>query len=222
MSMLSAPKISILGDSISTLNGFTPAEGSFYHTDFSRNTGIATPADTWWMKVIEGLGATLLINNSYAGSTVCRNGYQPASSPWRIAKLRKGDISPDYVLIFSGLNDVASYHSPEEFGTDYSSMLLELKSAYPSCELWCATLCRGFLTNPDFPLFINLNNCSPLALYNQSIRTAVSEVDCHLADLASFEQDYASIDGIHPNAAGMEQLSQMWLRCILPQSTIPF
>lgn len=210
------PRFSILGDSISTLHGYTPTDGVFYHTAFSCHTGIASVTDTWWMKVIEGFGGRLLVNNSYAGSTICRDGYQPASSPWRIAKLRQGELSPDYILVFSGLNDVAFYRTPTEFQESYTSMLMELKSAYPDSEIWCGTLCRGTLPNPNLAPFINFNHCTPLSEYNTCIRSAVSELECHLADLAAFEQEYRSIDGVHPNASGMEQLAQMWLRYMLP------
>ena len=214
MPIRSCPNVSILGDSISTLGGYTPESDVFYDPNFSRSTGVKSADDTWWMKVIQGIGGKLLINNSYAGSTVCRNGYQPASAPWRIAKLRNQDISPDYILIFSGLNDVALYWPPEEFKEHYDDMLHHLKQAYPSTSICCATLCRGFVKNPDWPLFINWNHCHPLALYNQSIREAVWEANCHLADLSSFQKEYSSIDGVHPDSDGMELLAQMWLHCI--------
>lgn len=213
------PQISILGDSISTLNGYTPPDGSFYHTAFSGNTGISSVEDTWWMKVIRGLGGTLLINNSYAGSTVCRDGYQAASSPWRIAKLKKDGVLPDYVLVFSGLNDVAFYRTPEAFGNDYTAMLQELRLAFPDAAIWCGTLCHGILVNPKLPLFVNFDQCTPLSEYNQVIRAAVAETACHLADLAAFELSYASMDGTHPTATGMEQLAQMWLRFLLSENT---
>lgn len=215
MSHNTIPFVTIYGDSISTLSGFTHEDGIFYDPNYSQNTGITSVEETWWMKVIHGLGGKLLINNSYAGSTVCRNGYQAASSPWRIAKLKTVDQTPDYILIYSGLNDVAFYRSPEEFKEDYSDMLIQLRELYSHAEVWCGTLCRGFRRNPEWPLFLNLDACQPLSLYNQSIRAAVSSSDCHLADLSAFHIEYSSLDGIHPDAKGMDTLAQLWLRCIL-------
>lgn len=207
--------ISILGDSISTLAGYTPADGVFYDPNFSSNTGIRFVEDTWWMKVIQGLHGQLLVNNSYAGSTVCRNGYQPASSPWRIAKLRKGDISPDLILIYSGLNDVAFYRPPDEFADYYLEMLLQLKETYPNAAICSATLCRGYLKNPSWPPFINFNACHPLSSYNERIREAVQKASCQLADLDSFGLEYSSLDGVHPDASGMDTIAQIWLRSLL-------
>ena len=62
--------ISILGDSISTFAGYTPAGAVFYDDWRQRETGVADPGATWWMQVIEGLGGVLGVNNSYSGSTV--------------------------------------------------------------------------------------------------------------------------------------------------------
>lgn len=220
MASFPVENISVLGDSISTLNGYSPTEGCFYHTAFGKSTGIASVEDTWWMKVIRGLGGRLLVNHSYAGSTVCRNGYQAASSPWRIAKLKQGDTLPDCVLIFSGLNDVAFSRTPEEFGCDYAAMLLACKQAYPDAMICCGTLCPSVCANPEVPLFFDLRHCRPLEEYNAEIRVAVAEANAHLVDLAAFQQPYLSLDGAHPNAAGMEQLAQMWLRCLLRDEDI--
>lgn len=212
------PKLfSILGDSISTLHGYTPAEGAFYHTAFSQSTGIASVEDTWWMKVIKGCGGDLLVNDSYAGSTVCRDGYQPASAPWRLAKLKQKQIAPDCILIYSGLNDVAFYRTPSEFEEAYTSMLLEMKSQYPNAEIWCGTLCEGLLTNPSLAPFLNFKHCTSLSEYNACIRSSANATGCQVADIAAFGQAYSSMDGVHPNAVGMEQLAQMWLQCMLPQ-----
>ena len=204
--------VSVLGDSISSLSGVTPSDGAFYHTAFSRNTGIVSAADTWWMQVIDGMGGTLLVNDAYAGSTVSCDGYQPAAAPWRIAKLKSGDIQPDCILVFSGLNDVAFYRSPAYFGEQYAIMVRELRSAFPASQIYCATLCGGVLANPEFPLFVNLAQCTPLSEYNVYIRKAVADAGCHLVELEGLA--YQSIDGAHPNAEGMRQISALWLRSI--------
>lgn len=206
--------VSILGDSISTLVGYTSADDAYYDPVFASATGIASAEDTWWMKVIFGLDAQLLVNDSHSGSSVCRGGYQAASTPWRIAKLKKNGQHPDYILVFSGLNDVAFSRTAEEFQAHYTAMLQEMLAQYPHAEIVCGTLCKGYVNSPGATLFINLEHCLPLSLYNDAIRHAVKEYGCQLADLASFQQDYSSIDGVHPNKTGMEQLAQMWLRCL--------
>ncbi len=205
------PKVSVLGDSISTFGGISPADGVYYHADFALQTGVASPEDTWWQQVITALGGTLLVNHSYAGSSICRDGYQPASSPWRLAKLRQGDTLPDVILIWSGLNDVASYRKPEAFGQDYRDMLATLQAQYPQAQIHCGTLCEGVLPNPYIAPFMNFKQCTPLGEYNAEIRVAVAEAGAVLIDLAQAGVRYASLDGVHPKGEGMGQIARAWL-----------
>ena len=52
---------SILGDSISTLEGYSqPREAAFYSGERKLKSGVFTPSDTWWGQVIERLGGQLL------------------------------------------------------------------------------------------------------------------------------------------------------------------
>ncbi len=206
--------ISILGDSISTLTGYTPEESVFYNPDYSGNTGVTSAEDTWWMKVIHGLGGKLLVNNSYAGSTVSMQGYRPAAAASRIMKLQNQGIQPDCILVYSGLNDVASRVEPEAFQTYYLDMLKELKAYYPKADIWCGTLTRGFQVNPMFPSFFQWKDCLPLSKYNEGIRWAAAQAACRLADLDAFGEAHATFDSAHPNAEGMTKLSELWLRCI--------
>ena len=214
--MDSASFISIYGDSISTLLGYTPEDGVFYDPAFSRNTKIRCVEDTWWHKVICGVGGTLLVNDSHAGSSVCRGGYQAAATPWRVAKLKQQDRLPDCILVYSGLNDVATYRSAQEFGEQYRMMLQLMAEAYPDAIVWCGTLCRGFQENPNLALFLNLDYFPPLQEYNDAMCAAVqASPNGRLADLAGCGVAYSSVDGVHPNKAGMETLAQLWLRCLL-------
>ena len=56
MSQATAPKISILGDGISTFEGYTPRVGSFYSPSYASYSGFNTAEGTWWMQAIEQLG----------------------------------------------------------------------------------------------------------------------------------------------------------------------
>ena len=103
--------ISVLGDSISTFDGYTPPGGVYYGPSFGSITGVYTPEDTWWMQVIRALDGALLANNSWSGSTVSMVGSLPACSPSRIRKLAAEGMTPDHILILAGLNDVNIYAS---------------------------------------------------------------------------------------------------------------
>ena len=66
-------QFSILGDSISTLDGYNPkGYNVFYIGDNCVKSGVREMADTWWDKVIGFFGGELLVNNSWSGSRVTK------------------------------------------------------------------------------------------------------------------------------------------------------
>ena len=92
--------ISVLGDSISTFQDYTPPSGVYYAPTFGSVTGVGSAADCWWMQVIQALGGQLLCNDSWSGSTVSiQCGAMPACSPSRILRLCRDGLVPDLVLI---------------------------------------------------------------------------------------------------------------------------
>ena len=66
-------RISILGDSISTLEGYNPlGHNLFFKGEICAKSGVSDMTDTWWGQVINLLGAELLVNNSWSGSRVSK------------------------------------------------------------------------------------------------------------------------------------------------------
>ena len=109
-----APRISVLGDSISTFAGCT-AEGNrvYYQPPQTHLTGVESLSQTWWMRVIEGVGGRLCANASYSGSMVQGNGFPAAEQPGRAEQLLGSNgKAPDAVLVFMGVNDYG-WGSPE-------------------------------------------------------------------------------------------------------------
>lgn len=209
-------KISILGDSISTFAGASPSGGEYYGPGFASVTGVSSVQDTWWMQVIHALGGELLANDSWSGSTVAASGLMPACSLSRLRKLAPDGVTPDQILVFTGLNDAYCYIGPEEFGQDYERMLQQLRTLYPQAEIFCGTLLKGYLGDPAVPHLAAFGQ--RLQAYNQKIRAAVRCTSgCHTADLAVLKEEYASLDGLHPNGQGMKQLAALWLRCLPPR-----
>lgn len=209
----SMKRFSILGDSISTFDGYTPPGGVYYGPSFGEITGVHSAEDTWWMKVIRALGGELLANNSWSGSTVASVGALAACSLSRIRKLAVDGVTPDHVLVFSGLNDVNQYVSPEVFAADYEKMLRQIREAYPRAAVTCGTLITGYLSNTPFTRSLALFR-ERLFPYNEGIRAAAAAAGCQVADLARLEESYPAMDGLHPNGAGMAQLATLWLRSL--------
>lgn len=210
---MAAEKISVLGDSISTFQGCSPASGFYYGPAFGDVTGVRSAADCWWMRVIRAMGGELLCNDSWAGSTVFHMGAMPASSVSRLRRLAKGEgVTPDHVLVYTGLNDVDRQIPPESFAEDYDAMLERLRGLYPKAQVTCGTLLAGYLGDSPFRQFAHFQK--RLEPYNQGIREAVKAHDCRLADMAALGKEYASMDGLHPNGEGMRQLAELWLESV--------
>lgn len=209
---------SILGDSISTLFGYSqPSEAVFYTAAKRYETGVYSLSDTWWGQVIDTLGGRLLVNNSFSGSTVC---FDPRNeiasygcSDARTSALGIDGEVPDVILIFMGMNDrglgvplhptcEAEKNDLTVFSEAYAEMLRKLRANVPPAELWCLTLPLG-----------SLDGYAPseaarqrTEAYSNVIAECAVQNACRLIDICQMEP-YESFDGLHPNAKGMRQIA---------------
>lgn len=98
--------VSVMGDSMSTFEGYIPEGWNVFYTGENLEfTGVTTVEDTWWMQVIKGMGGEFLANASWSGSCVEGVGYPAGESRMRTNALQKNGVHPDAVLIFMGIND---------------------------------------------------------------------------------------------------------------------
>ena len=102
------PRVSVLGDSYSTFQGYIP-EGNeaWYYTpvDTSR-TDVENVTQTWWWQVINQAGCLIEKNDSYSGATVSYHGYDNQDYSARAFVTRLPRLgSPDVIFIFGGTND---------------------------------------------------------------------------------------------------------------------
>lgn len=147
---------SILGDSISTFEGYSePYDASFYDGLLKCQTDILRVTDTWWGQVIERLGGELLVNNSISGSLVCKHPNCEISSygcsDERTSSLDRIGVQPNVIMVFLGTNDwgYGVKLKPDDeteksllsvFSVAYKTMLEKLQRNYPMAEIWCFTL----------------------------------------------------------------------------------
>lgn len=223
-------QISILGDSISTLDGYNP-EGYnlFFAGDNCTKAGVQDMSDTWWGQVINLLGAELLINNSWSGSRVSQlpgteKLFPSGCSNERTSALHMHDTMPDVIIVYLGTNDWGYGVTPEPkdirpcdenelvFSCAYETMIKKLQKNYPHAEICCCTLNTTFMSaNPEFN-FPVAHGGVHIDVYNNIIRNVANRFECKLVDLAAYHKAYDSIDGSHPNADGMKTLATMVLR----------
>ena len=63
--------VSILGDSISTFEGWQPPSyACFYTAPNQQRNQLESVKDMWWARVMDALGGNLCANSSYSGSRV--------------------------------------------------------------------------------------------------------------------------------------------------------
>lgn len=210
---------SVLGDSISTLQGANPADCAvFYDTARQWESGVLLPADTWWGKVIAALGGELLVNHAVSSSTVthlpiyeCPN---YGCSDARTAALGREGIVPDVVMVFMGINDWGRGVPLATFAEAYGLMLQKLRKNYPAAELWCLTLPVGTCTRQPTFVFPTAIAGVTQAQYNDAIRAVAAEHGGRLIELYRPDAPYDTFDGYHPNAAGMQTVADGVLACL--------
>jgi len=199
---------SVLGDSVSTFAGYSqPEEAVFYDWSRKREAGIFSPEDTWWGQAIQALGGQLLVNHSISGSTVCRlPEYEIQSygcSDSRTAALGFGRLHPDVILVFLGINDwghrvplhPAGQGNESVFSVAYDRMLKKLRRNYPKAKIFCLTLPPN-LPKPA-PSFPSIDE------YSRVILSCAAAQGCRAIQLPPCE----TMDGYHPNAAGMAAIA---------------
>lgn len=207
--------VSVLGDSISTYEGYIPPNYKvYYDEDRQKINGLTSVYDTWWAKVNQYLKAYLCVNNSFSGSKVSGE-FPGASSEKRVSALHKMEHYPDVILVYMGTNDFGFAVPVETFAKDYRKMLERLRGNYPSARILCATIARSYMKeNPDWK-FHEMYGGTALEEYNQAIREAVNERDdIVLMDLPEEGIRYETLDGTHPTRRGHEELAQMWIGCL--------
>ena len=233
-------QFSVLGDSISTLDGFNPKGYKvFYAGDNCVKSGVVKATDTWWDKVIGFFGGELLVNNSWSGSRVTKlkdkeQLFPSGCSDERTAALHINTVKPDVILVYLGTNDwafgaktgnetrILGEDSNELFDEAYDRMLKKLKSNYPKSEIWCCTLCETHISKrPDFQ-FPHKYAGTHIEEYNEIIRDVVRHNGCRLIDLYDYKIAYDSIDGSHPTNAGMNTIATMVIREMVGQKADEF
>ena len=113
---------SVLGDSISTFQGYSPWGAAHYSPDLGAATGVHTVEDTWWMQVIRALQGRLLpISPSPAIPS-------PLRAPWadfpRVELHSLPSMASRQTTSFSmpGSNDANFYVPPEGFLREYQQL----------------------------------------------------------------------------------------------------
>lgn len=225
-------KFSIVGDSISTLEGYNPKGYKVFYTgQKSEKTGVVHKQDTWWDQVVRYFSGELLVNNSWSGSRVTKlqereELFPSGCSDERTSALHLNNVNPDVIIVYLGTNDwafgaktgnetcILGDDDNEKFFYAYNNMLKRIISNYPQGEIWCCTLCGTYISQrPEFE-FPHSHAGTHIEEYNDIIRKVVQLHSCNLIDLYAYKTPYDSIDGSHPTKDGMNTIAQMIINSI--------
>lgn len=217
--------VSILGDSISTFDGFIPkADGKNlkHRTRYPQGNLVTDVEDTWWMRTIMKLGATLGINDSWAGSTVCNridgnkgdDGEDTAmASLTRITNLGANG-TPDLIFFYGGTNDIGkgvkmgsfapttaptfpnlSIRKWDSFVDAYCEALLRIKHFYPEAEI--------VALSPSYTK--SYYSDQRLTEYVEELMAICRHYGVKLVDIRKSGINVDMLpDGLHPAGQGME------------------
>ena len=107
--------VMIFGDSYSTFEGYIPEGYAFYYkNDEKPGTDVRHVEETWWYGLFAEIGANLVQNNSWSGSTIGNTGYdgdcsKTSSFICRLETLKENGFFEkneiDTVFVFGGTND---------------------------------------------------------------------------------------------------------------------
>lgn len=214
--------ISILGDSISTFDGYIPkADGVNldHRSRYPQDNLLTDVNETWWMKVINDLGGVLAVNDSWAGSTVSNHrdenekDFGPDAAMASLTRIRNLGSKgiPDLIFLFGGTNDAGKMVDKGEFNKEYSfdlsrykwnsfadaycETILRLRNVYPNAEIIVLTpsISGGYYDNSRLSEFADL--VLEICSYYQ-----IKCIDLRRSGL-TFDM---LPDTLHPNAEGME------------------
>lgn len=229
--------ISILGDSISTYDGWIP-EG--FNVFYPLSGDLTDVSQTWWKSLIDDTGMELCANNSSSGST-CSGDSLSIDDPMfgcsdgRLSFLvgSQGRL-PDIIVIYMGTNDLLNgvpigdndgtklveEGNVENFSDAYCLMLDKLASYYPTAQIFCCTLAPVGDWGTDQPFVIFENHLGLTAEeYSDQIKVIADSkgaavIDLYHCGITVDNLAEMTTDGVHLTLVGMELVKEKVLAAL--------
>ena len=210
-------EFSILGDSISTYQGYsnnstdtnsTIESNAVYYNGSNYITDVN---DTWWKQAANLLDMNILVNNSYSGDRVTTNG-QTRCEQLHDDTGENAGTNPEIIAVYLGINDFDNNVSLDNFTTSYRTMIQNLTTKYSTTDVFLFT---------HVPNGSNSRTIEELEEFNAAIKSIASEFGCYVVDLYSnsgiTKDNYSTYMGdnsLHPNATGMDQITNCFIEAL--------
>jgi lysophospholipase L1-like esterase len=123
---------------------------------------------------------------------------------------------PDVILIHLGTNDLRNGESVSTTVNEIGQIIDIVRTSSPEVIVFVAQIIP--MSNSTSPTVMELNNAIPaLVASKDSISSPVRIVD----HFTGFDPTVDTLDGIHPNIAGEEKMSQRWFDAMQPLLVVP-
>ena len=216
-------KLSILGDSISTYEGYSndyinsnSTTGNnivFYYDSLFLNNVNAT----WWMQAINRTKLKLLVNNSSAGDAVTWKA--PTRAKQLHNNIKGHEEKPDIIAVYIGINDIKDGISLNDFKIKYQEMVNNIRLSYEDAEIFLFT----HIPYTCYNVARSIISPEELELFNNVIRDIANNVKkCNIVDLYSDSEinidnykTYMGDQGLHPNALGMDKITEAFVNALI-------
>ncbi len=114
----------------------------------------------------------------------------------------------------------------DRFAFAYRDVLASIHCLAPSSEIWCLTLCPATSPSEAERCYKYQMRGIELDAYNRAIVQAARETGAHVADMRAYDMraygiQYDAVDGCHPSALGMRQISDMVIARMEGSSEMP-
>jgi hypothetical protein len=185
---------SILGDSYSAYHGYIP-EGNHDSYPISGND-VDDVSQMWWRVWGDQNGATLELDESYSGSSVCTYAYGHDQTPGSFVTRVKNLPNSDVIFVFGGTNDVWGNAALGEYV--YSGWTTEQLSQFRPAYAYVLSWLRAHRGDSEIFAVINSELTSSFV---ESIKTIAAYYGVKYIEL----ENVAKISG-HPNKAGMAEI----------------
>lgn len=210
-------RVAIFGDSYSTFQGYMSPSINECWYPHNPNNDVKKVEQTWWHQVIDRMGATLVQNNSYSGSTIGFLGYrrdkenQNDGHSWRKAhadfsprsfiarSVNLGDSlgAPELLLVLAGTND--SWTGAEVGDYQWGNWTRQdLFKTRPALARLCHDLKELYPTTRV--VFILNTELTPE--FNESLHTVLRYYELECIDLHDIHKQSG-----HPSQEGMKAIA---------------
>ncbi len=204
----------IIGDSYSTFQGYVPEGHAVYYSEQEGNTDVRSVTETWWHLLLKETGGSLILNDSWSGSTIGYTGYNGTDCSENSSFLHRLDLRKkegffeqnqiDTVFLFGGTND--SWSDAPLGEMQYEGW--EKKDLYFVLPALCCMVSRLKEVLPEANIVVLINSELKPEI-TEGLKSACNR----------FGASFVALEGIdkcckHPTVKGMSQIKEQVSRAL--------